>query len=151
MRTSRIFYLCFFVSLLRAVHSDIENRSEETTIQEQMCQKKGNFGKESRLQVKQKCVNLQINGDGSLTVPIGQNPFLFLICMIPIGETSCKIKENKTKQNKITTNKQTQTEIFQHFIGKTRRKTLKMQAPAVHYMVLVKSKKGFSKKGVCRN
>lgn len=116
--------------------SDIENRSGERTVQEQMSQKKGNFEKESRSHVKQKCANLQINRVGSLTGAIGQNPFVLLICMNDTNPGNQL--QNKDKNPHPNNNKQTNTNlnISTLYRKKTRRKTVKMHAPEVHYMVL---------------
>lgn len=72
-----------------------------------MSQKKGNSEKESRLYVKQKCANLQINRVGSLTGVLGQNPFVLLLFM---NDTNRGNKlQNTDKNPHPNNNKQTQT------------------------------------------
>lgn len=59
---------------------------------EQMCRWKGNsFETESRLHVKRKCANLQINAEGSPTGAMTPNLSVFLICINDTDrKTSCK-------------------------------------------------------------
>lgn len=80
------------VSLLWAVLSDPENRDGQGIIQEHMSQWKGNhFEAESRLHVKQKCSNLQINAEGNPTGVTTPSLLMFLICIKDTDkETSCK-------------------------------------------------------------
>jgi len=88
----QVFIHVFSVSLLRAVLSEIERRDGEGIIRQQMCQQKGNyFETESRLHVKQKCADLQINTEGSPTGAMTPNLFMFLIRISDTDrETSCK-------------------------------------------------------------
>lgn len=89
---SEVFIYVLSVSLLWAVLSDPENRDGEGIIQNHMSQWKGNyFETESRLHVKQKCSNLQINTEGNPTGVMSQNLLMFLICIKDTdGGTSCK-------------------------------------------------------------
>lgn len=89
---SELFIHVLSVSFLRAVPSDPENRDGEGFIQDHMSQWKGNyFETESRLHVKQKCSNLQINTEGNPTGALTQNLLMFLICIKDTDrETSCK-------------------------------------------------------------
>lgn len=89
---SEVFIHVLFVSLLWAVLSGPENRDGEGITQEHMWQWKGNyFETESRLHVKQKRSNLQINTEGNPTGVMTPSLLMFLICIKDTDrETSCK-------------------------------------------------------------
>lgn len=60
--------------------SDVERGDGEGIILEEMCQWKGKyFETESRLHVKRKCANLQINTERSPTGAMTPNLLMFLI------------------------------------------------------------------------
>lgn len=89
---SEVFVPVLSVSLFWAVLSDPGNKDGQGIIQEHMSQWKGNyFETKSRLHVKQKCSNQQINTDGNPTGVMTPNLLMFLICIKDTDrETSCK-------------------------------------------------------------